>query len=68
MKKLNILRQFALSRFLAKVVKLNKIDMKSFSFEVDFKLYIPPLRDEIFNTHNKSGMRIYVVILTKGLQ
>ena len=54
------LRQFPLSGFLAKPLRVNKIAMKSSSknllFEVDFKLQVRQLMYKI-NTHNISGVR-----------
>ena len=55
-----IQKVFLLSRFLAKILKVNKIAVKSFlknlSFGVDFKLQIPPLMYKI-NKHNISDVR-----------
>ena len=54
------LRQFSLSRFLAKTLRINQPAMKNFlenmSFRVDVKLKVSALTYKI-NTHNMSGVR-----------
>ena len=64
MKKKIFLRRFALSRFLAKTLRVNKPVMKKFlknlSSGVDVKLVAPPLMYKI-NAHNMSGVRRVVM-------
>ena len=72
MKKNIFLRQLTLSRFLTKSRRINEIAMQSFSkknlsFGIDFKLKVLTLTYKI-NTHNNSGVRSQIVILTKELQ